>query len=258
MRALLAAEIRRMSSRRLVRVAAGLAILGIAIAAVVVAVTSTDSPSPFGLDRRFHLTELRGALEGTSPILVILGWFLGASAIGADWHTGMVTTLLTWEPRRIRLMMAKLAAAAGVVFVLVLFLQALLAAGLTAAAVLRGTTGGTDGTWLRGVVGIALRVEALAGVGAAVGFAIASAARNTGAALGVGFAYTLVVENLVRALRPHWAGWLMTDNAVVFVTGQPTGFAVQRSTIQAGLLLGAYAAALVGAATVAFRTRDVT
>jgi hypothetical protein len=255
--ALLASEIRRMLSRRLVRVVVALAVLGILIAAVVVAVKSTEGLSPFGIDRRFHLTALRGALEGTSPILIIASWLLGASFIGADWHTGTVTTLLTWEPRRGRLLLAKAAACVGVVFVLVMAVQAVLAGSLTVAAVLRGTTEGTTGPWIRSAAGIAVRVGAMSAVGAAIGFAIASVSRNTAAALGVGFGYVVVIENLVRGLRPQWTQWLLADNAVILITGRSDGLVVHRSVMQAGLLLGLYAALLVLVAVAVFRARDV-
>jgi hypothetical protein len=247
-----------MLSRRLVRVVAALAVLGILIAAVVVAVKSKGGLSPFGMDRRFHLTELRGALEGTSPILVIASWLLGASFIGADWHTGTVTTLLTWEPRRVRLLLAKAAACVTVVFLLVMAVQAVLAGGLIAAAVLRGTTEGTSGAWIRSTGGIAVRVGAMSAVGAAIGFAIASVSRNTAAALGVGFGYTVVIENLVRGLRPQWTQWLLADNAVILITGRSEGLVFHRSPTQAGLLLSLYAAALIGMAVAVFRARDVT
>src|SRR5947207_5343574 len=143
MSGLLASELRRMTSRRLVRVVAGLFVLGIMISAVVVAARSSAAMSPYGVDRLFHLSSVRGVLEGVSPILVIASWLLGASFIGADWHAGTVTTSLTWEPRRVRLLMAKLVACVAVVFALVMVVQALLAGALTAAAVLRGTTEGT-------------------------------------------------------------------------------------------------------------------
>jgi hypothetical protein len=37
------------------------------------------------------------------------------------------------------------------------------------------------------------------------------------AALGVGFVYFAVVENVVRVLRPRWQEWLLTDNAAALL-----------------------------------------
>ena len=48
--------------------------------------------------RRSTLVGLPDVLMGTSLVLVSVGWLLGASAIGADWHAGHVTTILSWEP----------------------------------------------------------------------------------------------------------------------------------------------------------------
>ena len=41
--------------------------------------------------------------------------------------------------------------------------------------------------------------------------------RNTGAALGIGFVYLVIVESAVRALRPRWQPWLLSDNAAALV-----------------------------------------
>jgi ABC-type transport system involved in multi-copper enzyme maturation permease subunit len=257
MTALLASELRRVSSRRIFRVVAALAILGIVVAGLVVAARSRQVVG-MADDRRFDLTELTAALKGTSPVFVIVCWVLGASFIGADWHSGTVPTLLTWEPRRIRVILAKLAACVALLFALVIALQVLLGGALALAAALRGTTEGTDAAWVRETVGVAVRVAALSSIGAAIGFAIASVARNSAAALGVGFGYIVIVENLIRGLRPHWERWLVGDNAAVFISGRNTGLSFERSVLQAGLLLAAYAGALVAVAVTTFRARDVT
>jgi ABC-type transport system involved in multi-copper enzyme maturation permease subunit len=254
---LLGSELRRMTSRRLFRMIAALAILGMVIAGVVVMIRSKPAIGITG-DQRFHLTLLAPALKGLSPVLIIAAWLLGASFIGADWHAGTVTTLLTWEPRRGRVVLAKLVACVTAVFVLVMALQAWLGGALALAASLRGTVEGVDGAWIRETVGIALRVAALCCVSAAVGFAIASVARNSAAALGVGFGYTVIVENLVRGLRPQWERWLMGDNAAVFITGRSADLSFERTVMQAGLILGAYAAALLVIAAAVFRARDVS
>jgi ABC-type transport system involved in multi-copper enzyme maturation permease subunit len=257
MTALLASELRRMSSRRIFRVIAGLGVLGIVVAALVVAAKSRHEVG-IAVDRRFHLTGLTGALKGTSPVFVIVCWLLGASFIGADWHSGTVPTLLTWDPRRVRVILAKLVACVAAVFALVIALQAILGGALALAAALRGTTEGTGAAWVRQTVGVGIRVGALSSIGAAIGFAIASVARNSAAALGVGFGYIVIVENLIRGLRPHWERWLVGDNAAVFITGRNAGLSFERSVFEAGLLLAAYASALVVVAVTAFRARDVT
>ena len=254
MNALLATEFRRMWSRHLVWIVFGLAVLAIAIAGVTVAIRSRPE---VGADPRFPLTMLPDILKGTSIPLIIAGWLLGASFIGADWRAGSITTLLTWEPRRARVIVAKVLACAVSVFVLAMALQAVLGGILSLDAVFRGTTEGVDASWWRETGGVALRAATLTSVSSVVGFAVASIGRNTAAALGAGFAYIAVVENLVRGLRPGWQRWLFTDNAAVFITGDNVSFTFQRTMLQALALLAVYAAALFTVSVVMFRSRDV-
>ena len=42
--------------------------------------------------------------------VVAAAWLLAASFVGAEWHAGTMGTLLTWEPRRLYVLGAKVAA----------------------------------------------------------------------------------------------------------------------------------------------------
>ena len=254
MTALLASELRRMWSRHLVRIVAGLALLGIAIAGVIVAVRSSPE---VGADPRFPLTMLPDVLKGTSIPLIIAGWLLGAS-----FHRGRLARGDDHDPAHVgaqapRVIVAKVLACAFSVFALAIALQAVLGGVLGLDAAFRGTTEGVDATWLRETSGVAVRAATLASVASVIGFAVASIGRNTAAALGAGFAYLAVIENLVRGLRPEWQRWLFSDNAAVFITGGNVGFSFQRTMLQALVLLAAYAAALFAVGVVMFRARDV-
>jgi ABC-type transport system involved in multi-copper enzyme maturation permease subunit len=247
MSGLLASEFRRFRSRRLVKVLVALEVLALVATGVIVFLT-----------QEYALAGLPDVLMGTSLVLVSAGWILGASAIGAEWHAGHVTTILTWEPRRGRVVFAKIAAALTSVFALSLVIQALLGIALVVAAAGAGSTTGADAAWLAECSGVALRVAALSTIFAGFGFGLASAGRNTAVALGVGFGYLVIVENLVRGLRPQWTPWLLTDNAGLFVVASPIDFPLLgRSTIGAGLYLAAVGCALLLVAGALFRTRDV-
>ena len=244
---LLASEFRRFRSRRLVKALVALELLAIAATGVIVLLT-----------QEYDLAGLPDVLMGTSLVLVSVAWILGASAIGADWHAGHVTTILTWEPRRGRVMLAKIVASLTSVFVVSLTIQALLGAALAVAAAVAGSTTGADAAWLAESAGVALRVALLSTIFAGFGFGLASAGRNTAVALGVGFGYLVIVENLVRGLRPQWTPWLLTDNAGLFIVDSPIDFPMlERSTLGAGLYLAAVGAILLLAASGLFRTRDV-
>jgi ABC-type transport system involved in multi-copper enzyme maturation permease subunit len=244
---LLASEFRRFRSRRLVKVLVALELLAIVATGVIVVLT-----------QEYDLVGLPDVLMGTSLVLVSIAWMLGASAIGADWHTGHVSTILTWEPRRGRVMLAKIAASLASVFVVSLVIQALLGVALAAAAAGAGSTAGADAAWLAETAGVALRVALLSTIFAGFGFGLASAGRNSAVALGVGFGYLVIVENLVRGLRPQWTPWLLTENAGLFIVDSPIDFPLlARSTVGAGLYLAAVGAVLLLVASGLFRTRDV-
>lgn len=242
---LLSTELRRFAARRLVRVTTLLALGGIAFGAFI------------AYTEDLRLASLPDIPLGTAFPLVVTGWLFGASFVGAEWHAGTITTLLTWEPRRIRVLVAKAVAGVGSVFVLTATLQAILLAALAAGAAANGTTAGA-GDWLSETASIALRVSALAAIAGAGGFAFAAVGRNTAAALGAGFAYVVVVENLVRALKPSWSRWLFGENAGLFLLGPSNDFPyLDRSQAGAGLYLVLVSLLLVGVATLVFRTRDV-
>jgi hypothetical protein len=211
-------------------------------------------------DSRFHFTSMEDVFKGTSVPLIILGLALGASFIGAEWHVGTITTLLTWETRRVRVMVGKVLALALAVFTSAVVLQVVLGLSLWPAAAFRGTTQGVDVAWLADTMGVVARGALIAALAAALGFAIASVARNTTTALVIGFAYFAVVEALLRGLRPNWQQWLIGDNAAAFVTADPESvfMAGGRGALASLLVVAGYAVGLTALATVWFRARDVT
>ena len=303
---LAAGELRRVLARRMVRVLALLAVLGIATAGVLTFANTQDAPPaemearravaearvaacvagrtpsvdgreiegpPPGSparqefcrfaagrvdDPRFELRSLKGILQGTTAPLVVVAWLIGASVIGSDWQTRTITTVLTWEPRRARVLLTKALACIVVATAFAVAAQALLAAALLPSAYLHGTTAGTGGDWLRSVLGVVGRGAGLVAIAAAVGFSVASIGRNTAAALGIGFAYFLVVENVVGSLLEDFRRWLVLGNAIVLVSGEDGGGEViGRSVVVAAVYLAAVGIGLLAVATAVFRRRDV-
>ena len=209
-------------------------------------------------DPRFRLVRLRGILQGTTGPLVIVGWLIGASMIGADWQSRTLTTLLTWEPRRLRVLLVKALACVIGAAAFTLLAQAVLAAALLPSALWHGTTAGADGEGLRSVFGVLGRGTLLISVATVIGFAVASIGRNTAAALGIGFAYVVVVENVVGSFLEGLRRWLLLGNAIVLVSGENSGGGVPgRSVVVAALFLTAVAAGLLLAASALFARRDV-
>jgi ABC-2 type transport system permease protein len=208
-------------------------------------------------DPRFHLVNIR-ELIGTNPPLIILLFVIGASFFGADWHAGTVSSLLVWEPRRIRVFVAKAVALALFAFVAAMVIQALLGAALAPAAIFRGTTEGADAAWFRSVVGLGLRGSVVAMLAALIGFSVASLGRNTAAALGAGFVYLAVLEPILRSVRPKWQPWFLYDNVATFIQGHAADFTLySRSTTGAAAVIVFYSLALAAISAVAFQRRDI-
>jgi hypothetical protein len=223
----------------------------------------------FVSDPRFHLTDLwvpvddqgnggDGVLFVSCLFLVLGALMAGATFVGADWRYGTIGTLLTWEPRRWRVFLAKAAAVTVWALIIGVVLQALVGASVLPAALWRGTTEGADAEWFGQVVGAVLRTSTLGAGAALIGYAIASIGRNSAAALGVAFGYVAIGESLVRALRPAWQPWLIGDNATVFIYGrQLPSAAFERTPGQAALILGGYMLVVLVAAGAVFARRDV-
>ena len=79
-----------------------------------------------------RLRDLPEILQGIATFVILLGALLGASLGGADWTSNTMTTLLTWEPRRIRVLLTRALVVVLVVFVVSLVLQAMFVGALLA------------------------------------------------------------------------------------------------------------------------------
>jgi hypothetical protein len=169
-----------------------------------------------------------------------------------------MTTLLTWETRRGRVFLAKAAATLAAMAVFALCVLALVALAMLPALALHGAPlRPSDPTWpsLAGVVARGVGLTALA---SAMGFAIATIGRNTAAALGAGFAYIIVLENILGSSIERWRRWLLLGNVIVFVSGDDNGGDVPGRTVTgAGVFLAAVAATLLVGAAGTFWRRDL-
>jgi ABC-2 type transport system permease protein len=172
------------------------------------------------------LADLPDILEGVSSITSILGLIIGASVVAASWQSGTISTILTWEPRRLRWFAARILVIATGVLVIAMVVVAFLSAGLAVAATARGSTVGVDAGWWSDTLLTSLRVAAAAAVSAVIGGAVAAVGRHTAAALGVVFVWTAVIEGLIRGFRPLWSPWLLGDNLVSFLSWRTTDYQV--------------------------------
>lgn len=222
---------------------------------------------------------LGGGVQVVAGIFPLLALILCASYVGADWNHGTMQALLFWEPRRARVLLAKAAAVAITVFVAMMAFQLLVYLLTYLVAATRGTTEGVTGglhmsnllTMLRG--GFAAVVMGL------MAYAVAGLARYTIAAIGGILGYLLIVESLIRGLRPGWERFLFNVNMgavlnksveVANASGErfgsfsgPDGQVMATGSYQLGGVRGAitlcvYLAVFLGGFYYTFTRRDVT
>ncbi len=216
--------------------------------------------------------EGRAGVLGVGGLTAVLAFLLGASSIGAEWSTRSLVALLFWEPRRVKVMVTKVAVAAGAAAVLGLVAEAVWLGGARLLEALRGDPAAVAPPGLWGeLLGTAGRAVLLVVLAALFGFGVANLLRSTAAALGVGFVYFSVAENVLRAVRPGWAPWLLTTNAAALLnpggvrlppapvrggsSSEPVGRLL--TNLHGGLVLGVAAALLVGAGVLLFTRRDL-
>jgi ABC-2 type transport system permease protein len=263
--ALFAVEARRVLARRITKVLLLVGLAAIVLVGILVFVNTSDTVTAT-TDDRFVATDLVkdsegdvGIVAGVAPFAILFVLLLSASLVGAEWRAGTIGVLLTWEPRRGRVLLTKAAAAALAGAVLVLVLELLLIGALWPSAVLHGTTAGTDAEFWRGLGGALLRTGFAGGVVALIGFSFASVGRNTATALGGVVVYFVIIENVIRTFASGWARWFFSDNLFVVILGGAEDADTDFSTTvtSSALLLAGYAAAFLLIALAWFRARDV-
>ncbi len=275
---LITAETQRLVSRRMTRYfPLGLAaLMGVG---VVLAILLSDGRGPDfvtdiasgyynGSDFGDDSTLVLGPMGFLVPIMAFV---IGASYFGADQKAGMIEQLLTWEPRRSRLLLGRLAGGTAMMFVITALLSAFLVIMLYLMCAIDGTTDGAFDIWPK-VLGAIVRSGLTGAIFFALGMAVTVITNNSIASI-VGFLiYVFVIETaLLSPLLPKVSRWLPMENADAFVSRNGVGggglFGGQsfngllpdfhHGWIAAGLLLAVWAGTAFAAALVLFNRRDI-
>jgi hypothetical protein len=265
---LLLIEVRRSLRRRVVWSLVAVALVGIAVFAVVAFVSSG------------HLDVARLRAEGGDHPAVLVDWWVpgggdsvlmiaaffllmggligGASVVGGEWRSGNVATLLLWEPRRLRLFLARVGATFACATVIAAALQLLLLAALLPAVLLHGTTAGATASWWMGLAAAIARLSLATGLTTAVAACLAFVSRTAAGAIIALWAWLALVETL---LRIHVIGshpYLLSENITRVITWaelRETG--PSRSPMSAAVLLACYAVGIAAVSAWSFGRRDV-
>jgi hypothetical protein len=264
---LLWVEMRRALHRRLVWVLIAVALVGCVILGIVAFVDSAGKTVAELRASGEHPATMAawwvaGGGDGTLMIaafpLFLGGLIGGASVAGAEWKMGTVTTVLTWEPRRVRLQLARVASAFLLAAAIGFILQGMFLLSAVPAVATHGSTAGVDAGWWWSLVAAMARISLITAGAAALGASLATIGRNTSFGLVAGFGWMAIGENLVRAYKPGLSQLLLGENIAIALTWAPLeGVEFTRSEVEAAGTLVLYAALIVGAATWSFKRRDI-
>lgn len=265
---LLAVEMRRALRRRVVRVLILVALLGCAVAGVIAFIDSTGkSVADFHANASQHPAMMRdwwvpgtgdGILVISFLFLMLGGFFGGASVAGAEWRAGTVTTVLTWEPRRVRLHLTRTAACAILAALISFALQAVFLAAFLPSVLAHGSRAGVEAAWVSSLVIAMIRSSLLTAIAATLGVALATLGRNTAFAIVAVFAWLAVLEGLVRAHEPGLAKYLWSENiGTVLPWGQLENAHFRRGPLLALVTVTLYVTTITIIAAIAFRRRDI-
>ncbi|MCP4961207.1 MAG: hypothetical protein GY925_18325 [Actinomycetia bacterium] len=268
---LLMAESMRLWSRRMTRffpaILALLMVAGVVIAYLVIS-NDTDNSPDFVIDMAGGV-DAGSILGPVSSLLPLMAFVIGASYIGADVKTGVLEQILTWEPRRLRVLAARLLAAGSGVAILAMALGAFLVGLLFALAATTGTVDGTTGE-LWGNIGLAIvRLGLASALFCAFGLGVTVLVNNSVGSI-VGFViYYFVVESLTALFLRRVSVYLPITNASAFADGsdveriegsafvEDVAVVSVHSYLVAGLLLLAWTALAIIAAAIIFQRRDI-
>jgi ABC-2 type transport system permease protein len=211
-------------------------------------------------------------------ILALFGFIVGASYIGAEWHTGGMMNLLLWRPKRLTVLFTKLAALLSTLLGLSLVLGALWTAAFWLIGRYDGLTGKmTQGAWESFALDGARAVGLVLAI-AAISFGLASLGRHTAMALGVAVGVTVISEIGVRIIMgiigtPFGDRYVVSTYALAWFQKKWTIFDYQACNFRqgecapselaitwqdSGLVFGVATVLVLAAATWAMRRRDVT
>ena len=231
-------------------------------------------PSTFDFRETFDET-----LIPFAAILALVGFVVGASFVGAEWSTGGMMNLLLWRPKRLTVLLTKLAALLTGILAVTLPAAVLWFAGFWAVATFRGSTEKmTSGVWqsflLTGLRGVVLVL-----VLTTIGFALASLGRHTAMALG-GVVAVMVVGQfglgilLAMASVRFAEAWLLPTYALAWMTktvtlqdwdscnatyyGECKPDTMDITWQQSSVLLSVGVVVILGAALWTMRRRDIS
>ncbi len=264
---LLRTEMRRALQRRAVRALIAIALAGCALAGLIGYLASRGKTlaqlrlaedSPAVMSNWWIADDHIGVLSVAMFFLFLGGFFGGATVAGAEWRAGTITTVLSWEPRRLRLHSARLGSGAILAFIISFGLQVVFLASFVPAVVANGTTDGVGGSFWLDLAVVVARTSVITAAAAVLAMSLATAARNTAFAVIAMFAWIVVVEGLIRMLKPSLSSWLWGETVTtVMGWSRLDNVELARGPVMSAVTLAAYLSVIAGGAAFSFQRRDI-
>ena len=249
MRSLIAAELLKLRTTRLLAVSVGVALFFAAALPIFAgSIAGHDGTAPLTPSSLAEI--LRGPAQLTGAVVLLIGLL---TAAGEYRHRTIIPARLE-QPRASRLLAAKLVTLAAVGLVVGVAME--LTAGAVGAIVLARHHVPVE-PLAHGVPRLALILPAVVAAQGVLGVAIGALLRNTAAAVGVTLVWAFIIEGVLPVLtdRPHLTSWL-PSGALREITSSHTETGQLPPAAAAALLL-AYLAALITATLVLDRTREI-
>ncbi len=259
----LRAELLKVGRRSMVLAAGSAAVVYAAVTTLVTFLTASEGPRAFGargFDATFQtLARPDGAFQGFADGVGFVGVILLAifvSIVGLEYTRGTFATALMKQPRRLRLLLGKLAA-------LLIFVAATLAVAEVAAWLLAlglaSIRGISTSEWFSlsalgdatAAYGTALFV---AGAWACIGLAVAILTRSVPIGLAVAVGWAGPIEHITQQAWTEASRWFPGLLLEAFASGGNDQVSLGRALV----MVAAFVTVLTTAALVVFNRRDVT
>ena len=268
---LLLAESKRFWARRITRffplIVALLMAAGVAIAFLVI---GSDEGPDFVEDLAAGV-DATGILGPVANLLPIMAFVLGASFIGADLKAGMIEQILTWEPRRLRIVLARSVASFLGCAVLAMALAALLVGLLFVLAASTGGVDGTSGEFWTNVAFAIVRTGVSVGLFSLIGLGLTLLVNSSIGSIVSFLIYWFIGESfLLSVFLPKISAWAPITNAASFASGADveriSGSAfsgdfdiiTDHGYVTAGIVLGAWTLLSLALGSAVFQRRDIS
>lgn len=211
---------------------------------------------------------LQGILPIVATFSLVLAVIIGASYVGAEYRAGTVENLLLWEPRRKRVLSAKLIGGFVSSTAVTVFVLSWLVALFFLLANLRGTTQGVDSQFWLDVASMTLRAGVIGGLFFVIAMSVAVIARNTTASVGIILGWFAVSNILIELAARGFRRWELFTNALAFINEADVpryqrirgewSLLYSHSSVVGGLIVLVWATVFAAIATVVFSRRDIS